>query len=1151
MDSTFDRGERANDHSPVRNGDTARSKMSGSPRLADILLAHHEQLIAHDAPCIPGDDNSLAGGEGTLSPELTDELAELDACLVRLEQARRATLDHSATGTSPDAPHESEQADLWDVSVFPGASRAIGRFQIVRELGRGGLGIVLLAYDPMLRRHVALKVPHVAALVTRDLRKRFEREAQAAARLTHPRIVPVFEVGEIGPICYIAAAYVTGVSLADWLKSNTSRAHPRHSAALIAELADAMHYAHSQQVLHRDLKPGNVLLEGRSLPTGSSSNTDSLAAAIPKITDFGLAKLLDRSDDNTRSGVVLGTPAYMAPEQAAGGSDQVGPAADIYSLGAILYELLTGGPPFGGRSDAQTLLQVVSQELVIPASLSRELPRDLQAICRRCLEKHPAQRYADAGELANDLRRFLRNEPTRARPLSTIQRLGRWGRRHPTGAALAALLAIAVGACLAGLAYHTSRLNQTLALVSSHRVVAESQRELARRQEQRANAHLYGAQMRLASIALKQGDLDVAGRLISPYGPGQPLVGLAGLEWHLLKSELDAASRRPHPAVAWSANHPDEVYAVQFAPGGQWLVTGGKDGRIRKWDTATGRMLDEFASHTSCVNQIRFTADGTKMASASCDHSLVLWEVVPEGAPRPIHTFRSTQAVRCVAFSPDEQWLAAGDDASQVTVHEVASGRTLSTHNFGPHGIGGVSWSPDARQLAVRTQRGQPMSLRFWVWQTTQPPEDFGISAANVVYSPDGTRLAVNDAYRRIRQFDAQTLTELTSLEADSVGLVGVAWSGDSHRLATMGHKGNLRVYDSNTGRLAQVINVHDSNAKFEELTFSPDGHRIASLTRSGTLCVSDLSRITDVAPTLTVEVSKSDTFFRLYFSERFDEFSVCDSDRVRTWSLPMGRLARETVTRGDHGPAWWPIAANPTHAYFAPDDCIVAFDLARGTYHQSPPMFVNLTRAYAFPHSPILVTFAADKNNPERMEVIVVDARQWRVLYRESRPGQARFAEVLALSPLGSQLVLPKADVGGHELIDLPTGTKRLLPESGGGISHLSFSPDGRLLAAVEHLSFEVRLWDLQSFTLRHRLQGHKFYAETAFTADSRVLAIAADREIRFVHVDTGQELHSLRTPPLVRGQFSLHFSKDGRNFALVTRNPDRAEVYRWGPER
>jgi tetratricopeptide (TPR) repeat protein len=296
-------------------------------------------------------------------------------------------------------------------------------YEIQGELGRGGMGVVYLARQMRLDRLVALKMIRAGAHAGPQERQRFRAEAEAVARLQHPNVVGVFEAGEADGCPYLALEYVAGGSLADRAKEMPWQ--PRAAAELILTLARAVHAAHERGIVHRDLKPANVLLA---------------EDGTPKVTDFGLAKRLD-APRQTQSGAILGTPAYMAPEQASGQGKVVGPAADVYALGAILYELLTGRPPFLAQTQLDTLLLVCNQDPVPPSVLQPRLPRDLETICLKCLRKEPGKRFASAQDLADDLGRFLAGEPVRARPTPAWERAAKWVRRRP---ALAALLAVLV-----------------------------------------------------------------------------------------------------------------------------------------------------------------------------------------------------------------------------------------------------------------------------------------------------------------------------------------------------------------------------------------------------------------------------------------------------------------------------------------------------------------------------------------------------------------------------------------------------------------------------------------------------------------------------------------------------------------------------------
>ncbi len=385
------------------------------------LGEYDESLIEGPGPAVksppfdPGSIDPDTAASLAKAREIIEQLSilgSLDRVLVG-ENSRSG----SAAGQPPADPAAFHAAldGANDSPLGDHPPRQLGRFQIVRELGRGGLGVVFLARDPLDDRQIALKVPRPEAVFTPDLRRRFAREANATLRLKHPNLVPIHEIGASGPIAYIVAAYCPGPSLAAWLATRSDRVGPAVAARIVVQLADGIAYAHSQGVLHRDLKPGNVLLEMDDEARAPEGSNTALGFT-PKIIDFGLARVGNPTDGATRTGAALGTPGYMSPEQAEGRVGDVGPATDVYGLGTILYELLTGEPMFRSTSDADVLRKVISYQPVRPRRSRPDLPPDLEAICLKCLEKEPTLRYAGADALGDDLRRFLAGEPTRARP---------------------------------------------------------------------------------------------------------------------------------------------------------------------------------------------------------------------------------------------------------------------------------------------------------------------------------------------------------------------------------------------------------------------------------------------------------------------------------------------------------------------------------------------------------------------------------------------------------------------------------------------------------------------------------------------------------------------------------------------------------------
>jgi eukaryotic-like serine/threonine-protein kinase len=455
-------------------------------RIRSILVDYDEALARGMTPRAPATDDT--------DPDLANCLERGAACVRFLERvwprAGRKSRYLSARSSTEAAASSS-----------PAAPQKIGRFHILRELGHGGFGIVFLAFDPTLRREVALKVPRPHSLMSPDVCSRFVREAHASAGLGHPNIVPVYEAGDSNSVCYLATAYCRGPTLAQWLKDRQEPVPVPLAASLLADLAEAVQHAHSRGVVHRDLKPGNVLLEPCEMPSeeghgprvdawnaGSGRAAPSSFGFRPMITDFGLAKTLFSVGPHetaggvvevTETGVPLGTASYMAPEQAEGRKCELAVACDVYGLGTILYELLTGRPPFQGETTLDILAQVRSEEPVPPSRLRARVPRDVNTICMKCLEKDPARRYSSAGELSEDLLRFLESKPIHARPIGTPERLWRACRRNPRVALLGTTVLVLLAVVAIVSTVSAFWIGQARTLAVHHFNQAEEQRKLA------------------------------------------------------------------------------------------------------------------------------------------------------------------------------------------------------------------------------------------------------------------------------------------------------------------------------------------------------------------------------------------------------------------------------------------------------------------------------------------------------------------------------------------------------------------------------------------------------------------------------------------------------------------------------------------------
>ncbi|QEL15001.1 protein kinase domain-containing protein [Limnoglobus roseus] len=964
-------------------------------------------------------------------------------------------------------------------AATPRTGKQVGPYELIRELGRGGRGAVYEARDTRDGRTAAVKLLLSGEYSAPHDLDEFRREAEVLARLDHPNLVKLYEAGVADGRPFLAMEYVDGPTLAAVVGPGTN---VRDAARVVELVAAAVHYAHTRGVVHRDLKPANILLS-----SAESKTQDASFALFPKVTDFGLAKAVGSASRGTRTGDVLGTLGYMAPEQAAGAAHHAGPPADVYALGGVLYELLTGTPPFDPQPTARTLLNVLYEPPPAPHRARPDCPRDLATICLKCLEKRPEGRYATAADLAADLRRFLDGRPLAARPVGPLTAAARWAARRPAAAAAIGATALAAVGITAGSAYHAHRLGQALQVAEGLRADVGLQKDAAERQLDDTRRALYALQLtQLPHLAARE-PIRARG-LLADERTCPP--ELRDFTWRYFDRQC-RLDERTLPA------HDGEVVRVIPLPDGR-LVTAGTDGLVKVWADWPNRPADAVLAHPGGVAALAVRSNRW-VVSAGTDAAVHFRELSALAAPPRV----VAAAVRDLAADKDTLVAVCGDGAAIVWAGGAAD---PVRHTVSPTLLTAVAVAPGGGHFAVGGEDGTVRVVRTADGVVERELVGRKGTVHALAFSPDGGSVAVGGADGEARVWAVADGTS-RGLGGHLYAVRGVAFA-PSGLLATTGLDSYLKFWGAAGNELTNLMHARGTAVAFR-------GDRVVQGTAAGRLVS---YRIPVLAPRPAFATDSPVAAVALAADGRFAAGD--GSGRLTLWPPDRGPGITHAVSH------------QPLQAVaFAPNGTLLAHGTDNGDIMFRDAAFAEVGRLIGHTARPIGVAFSADGRTLVSASADGT-ARVWDVAGRKlvaTTAAQPAGLLCIALSPDGSTVA-----TGGEDhnvrLWDARTGgPKAVLTGHTNWALAVAFAPDGKRLATGGR-DRTVRVWDLDGDGPPVVVGGYTNWVySVAYSPDGRTLATASGHfsldtpgELKFLDPRTGNVRASLgeyRSPLLFRG--------------------------------
>ena len=990
--------------------------------------------------------------------------------------------DVTPPGSSPSVP-----SDRWEVGA------RIGDYELIDVLGRGGMAVVYLARQISLDRLVALKTISAPLAADAHGQERFRREARAIAQLEHPRIVSIHDIGTSGGAMYYTMDYIAGPDLGRAMRGRTIPV--REAAAIVEKVADAVAHANERGVFHRDLKPGNILLD---------------EAGEPHVTDFGIAVEGESGAALTLTGDVMGTPPYMSPEALAGGHGKTGAASEVYALGAILFHLLTGRTPFTGTSPSEILHLAMTASPPSPRLLNPAVPRDLETICLKCLEKSAESRYATAGELADDLRRFLAGEEIRARPISTPVRFARWARRRPALASLLALLIVAaIGATLAAFALERERERAVAAETQARDQLFEAQlaRATALHDSQRPGQRTEA----LAALA------DAARVKVTPELRNAAIVALA--DWDLQTLEHGPLSPGGN-ILAFSPTL--ENLVVQTAPG----VLEYKAGL-----NGPTRMRLESGPAAAVSDQPLFSPDEQLLLTRQADSKFRLWSL---GDGRAIATLPGHPwDERGLAF--DFSWRP---DAQEFVITRVGGGLTFYSRDglelrqwqsivVPQH----VRYSSDGTLLALAA--GKDVVVLDAATLAARSSLQLASEAQVISWQPGSSRLAVGCADGRIRVLDAARGTLEQELVGHRGGVMALGHAPDGATLISSSRDTTTRWWDL---RRAETLIVRPGHSSTGDVAFSPDGTRAGLSTHQWVGAIVQLIRPSVVReiPSALPE-NRGSLVGALDFSRDGLLLAIATWKDVRVIDTSTGRAVASFPVPGGK--------FEECSAIFAPDGtALYISSVARGLWRHRrlADGAFDAGEQLSDEKDRLVADITADGAelvlvNRKQSTVTITD-RDGRALRTFNKHPNAMFT---ALSPDRKWLATQGSGRGESAKIGARVWSfsdETLAHEfSGGPLGAVAFSADGRWFASSGLEQFH--LVPVGKWEARIRLPEGvgKAGALVSFAADGELVAITTDDKTHLFHPATGAQRGMIGSPGGDPSTARARLSADGRKLAVM----------------